>query len=45
MAGNRKAAEAVILKWVAELDPSGANTAQYHVFFKDMDDMQFDAYM
>lgn len=45
MAGNRKAAEAVILKWVAELDPSGANTAQYHVFFKDMDDKQFDAYM
>lgn len=43
--GNRKAAEAIILKWVAELDPSGKNTQLTEQFFKDMDDEQFEVYM
>lgn len=43
--GNRKAAEAVILKWISELDPSGLNTEQTKTFFKDMSDVQFDEYI
>ena len=29
MAKNRKAAEAVILKWIARIDSSGTNTKMY----------------
>ena len=45
MAKNRKAAEAVILKWIDEIDPSGSNTAMYKQFFGAMNDADFDKYM
>ncbi len=45
MAKNRKAAQAVILKMVADLDPSGKNTAVYEDAFKRMNDAQFDNWM
>lgn len=44
--GNRKAAEAEILKWVSEIDPSGTNTKLYkEVHFPRMTDDQFDRFM
>lgn len=45
MAKNRKAAQNVILKMVADLDPSGKNTAVYEDAFKRMNDAQFDNWM
>lgn len=45
MAKNRKAAQAVVLKMVADLDPSGKNTAVYEDAFKRMNDAQFDNWM
>jgi hypothetical protein len=45
MAGNRKAAEAVIHQWVAEIDPSGRNTKMYKELFANMTDKQFDEWM
>lgn len=44
--GNRKAAEAVILKWIDQIDPSGTNSKLYkEVHFSKMDDATFDRYM
>lgn len=46
MAGkNRKAAEAVVLKWVGKIDPSGKNTKMYEDMFATMTDAQFDNWM
>lgn len=45
MAGNRKAAEAVILSMVSEIDPTGKNTTFLKERFKAMSDKQFDVYM
>ena len=45
MAGDRKAAQEVILKWVGKLDPSGKSSAVYEEMFKGMSDKDFDAYM
>lgn len=45
MAGNRKAAEQVILKWVGKIDPSGRNTKLLTAFFEKMSDKEFDDYM
>lgn len=45
MAKNRKAAQEVILKMVADLDPSGKNTTVYEDAFKRMNDAQFDNWM
>lgn len=45
MSGNRKAAEAIILKGLSLLDPSGKNTELTQAFFKNMSDQQFDNYM
>ncbi len=45
MAGNRKAAEAVILEWVGRIDPSGANTQLMQSYFDNMDDERFDSWM
>lgn len=45
MSGNRKAAEAVILKWVKAIDPSEKNTQMYEAMFAKMTDAQFDAWM
>lgn len=45
MAKNRGAAQEVILRMVADLDPSGKNTAVYEDAFKRMNDAQFDNWM
>ena len=45
MAGNRKAAEAVILKFVDKLLPGSENTKIYKDLFASMDDKQFDEFM
>lgn len=45
MAGNRKAAEAIILSMVSEIDRSGKNTEFLKSQFAKMTDKQFDAYM
>lgn len=42
---NRKAAEAFILKFVKELDPSGYNEKQWNKVLTNMSDKQFDEYM
>lgn len=44
--GNRAAAEALILKWVAKIDPSGVNAKMYkNDIFPNLSDAQFDAWM
>lgn len=45
MAGNRKAAEAVILKYVDKLLPGSENTQIYKDLFAGMSDKQFDEFM
>ena len=45
MAGNRAAAEKVILHWVDKIDPSGRNTKTYKELFAGMNDKQFDEWM
>ncbi len=45
MAGNRKAAEAFICKWVDELLPGGTNGEMYKTFFARMSDAEFEEYM
>lgn len=45
MAGNRKAAEAVILTYVDKLLPGSANTQLYKDLFAGMADEQFDEFM
>lgn len=45
MAGNRKAAERVILDAMTRLDPSGKNTEFYKTSFANMSDKDFDNYM
>lgn len=45
MAGNRKAAEKVILTWIEELLPGSPNTAMYVELFKGMSDKEFDSFM
>lgn len=42
---NRKAAEAFILKIMAEIEPSGYNVEQYKKWFKATSDKAFDTYM
>lgn len=42
---NRKAAEAVILEWIAKIDPSGRNTELTQEYFTQMDDTQFEIWM
>lgn len=42
---NRLNAEAVILKWIGKIDPSGKNVAFYEERFKAMSDAQFDKWM
>lgn len=43
--GNRKAAQAVILKYIEALLPGSENTAIYEKLFADMNDKQFDDFM
>lgn len=43
--GNRKAAEAIILKWIKELDPTGHNLKITEENLKAMSDLDFDRYM
>lgn len=45
MAGNRKAAEAVILKYIEKLLPGSPNTQLYKDLFATMSDKQFDEFM
>jgi hypothetical protein len=46
MAGNRKAAEAAVYKWIAELIPGDDfNVKRYKTLFAQMSDAQFDAFM
>lgn len=45
MAKNRKAAEAVVIKWVDEILPGGGNGAMYKELFASMSDDQFDAWI
>jgi hypothetical protein len=45
MAGNRKAAEAVILEYVEKLLPGSENTKLYKDLFASMGDKQFDEFM
>ncbi len=45
MAGNRKKAEALILKFVGELDLSGYNTEKYKKVFAEMSDKTFHDWM
>lgn len=42
---NRKAAEAFILQYVKDIDPSGYNTEQWTKILKNMSDKDFDDYM
>lgn len=45
MAGNRKAAEAVIIKIIEAILPGGGNRAIYEDFFSKLSDKQFDEWM
>jgi hypothetical protein len=45
MAGNRRAAENVILTYIGKLLPGSQNTDIYKDMFASMDDEQFDAFM
>lgn len=45
MAGNRKAAEAVILKRIDQMSPGGPTVQIYRDLFEAMDDAAFDAFM
>jgi len=45
MAGDRKACEAEIIKWVSKLDPSGKSTDVYKEMFGKMSDKDFDDYI
>lgn len=45
MAKDRKGAEAFILKYVNEMDPSGLNVSIYESFFKTMSNQRFDEWM
>jgi hypothetical protein len=45
MAGNRKAAEAVILKRIEQMSPGGSTVQIYRDLFAKMDDPAFDAFM
>jgi len=45
MAGNRKAAEAFILKYIAKILPGSENVAYYKEKFANMTDKQFDVMM
>lgn len=45
MAGNRKAAELVVLTWIGEIDPSGKNQQLYKDRFGQMSDKEFDSFM
>jgi hypothetical protein len=45
MAGNRKAAEAVILEWVEKLIPESGNRELYEKLFAGMDDAAFAVWM
>lgn len=45
MAGNRKAAQAVILKWIEALLPGSKNTQIYQELFAAMSDKQFAEFM
>lgn len=46
MAKNRKAAEAVILKWIARIDPSGTNAKMYkEEIFPSLSNEDFDKWM
>ncbi len=45
MAGDRKAAEAVILKYIDKLLPGSENTKIYQDLFASMSDKQFDEFM
>ena len=42
---NRKAAEALILQFVRDLDPSGYNEKQWNKILASMSDKKFDSYM
>lgn len=42
---KRKKAEAIILDWLSDIDPSGRNTENTKSMFKDMSDEQFHIYM
>lgn len=44
--GNRKAAEALIIKWISKLDPTGVNTKMYKdEIFPSLSDKAFDEWM
>lgn len=43
--GNRKAAEAAIFSFIADLDTSGYNTLKWKIILKNMSDKDFDEYM
>lgn len=43
--GNRKAAEATVLKWVEEILPGGENAKLYKELFADMSDEKFDQWI
>lgn len=45
MAGNRKAAEAFIYKWIDKLLPGSENVQMYQDLFAKMSDKQFDDFM
>lgn len=45
MAGNRKAAESFIVKWIEELLPGSDNVKMYKALFANMSDIQFDTFM
>lgn len=45
MAKNRKAAEAVVIKHIKMIDPSGKNAAVYEQMFSAMSDKQFDDFV
>lgn len=42
---SREKAEAVVLDWMDDLDPSGINTERWKVKFKSMDDKAFDDFV
>lgn len=45
MAGNRKAAEKVIIEYIDKLIPGSPNTAMYKELFEAMSDKEFDTFM
>lgn len=45
MAGNRKAAEQIILQYLERMSPGGASTQLYRDKFAAMDDVQFDTFL